>query len=154
MAAALAGEAYLDALTVVLQLEFGVAHAPQPFTAAGASWPSGDLPMLSGSVVGGYEFRSGRWAVTPLAGLAMHSFRTEPIDGGEPLRTGFRGGFDVGAMLGYRVPFDVGTHVDLRLRGGASFLGTSGYDERLGGVLLYLQAGFALVYRPYSPRGG
>ena len=153
--AALAGEAYYDALTVILELNVGVAHAPSPFVAGGVVWPSGDLPMLAGSVVGGYEARFGRWAITPLAGLAMHSLRTEPTDErDEPLRTGLRGGFDVGAMVGYRIAFDVGTHVDLRMRAGASIMSMSGYDERLNGTLLYVQAGFALVYRPYAPGGG
>lgn len=153
--ASIAGEAYYDELTVVLELLVGIVNAPAPFDAGGESWPSGDLPMIAGSAVAGYELRLARWSLTPLAGLAMHSFRSERGDAGEePLRTGFRAGFDLGAMIGYRVPFDVGTHIDLRLRPGVSFMSMSGYDDRLSGTLLYLQAGFALVYRPYRPRAG
>jgi hypothetical protein len=151
--AALSGEAYFDRMTFVVELNVGVANAPATFVAAGDTWRAGDFPYLSGAASVGYELRLNRLAVTPLVGLALHSLRAESDSGEHAPRTGFRGGLDVAAIVGYRIPFDVGTHIDLRLRGGVATMAMSGYDDVLSGSLLYLQAGFALVYRPYRPQG-
>jgi hypothetical protein len=151
--AALSGEAYLDRITAVIELNVGVAHAPSAFTAGGDDWDKGDLPYLAGSIGAGYELRLNRLAVTPLVGVSLHSLREEPGDSLGQARTGFRGGFDAAAIIGYRIPFDVGTHIDLRMRVGIATMAMSGYDSRLAGMLVYAQFGFALVHRPYRPRG-
>lgn len=147
----LSGELYIDRVTLSGTLAFGVARISEGFQAGDDRWVSGGAPAVLGSLLGGYEFRFGLLAVTPMAGLAMQSFRapTDPQSAAPPPGTGNQLGGEIGALLGYRIPFDIGTHIDLRARVGLSTASLSSYDAGFGGAFYYASIGFALVHRPY-----
>ncbi len=93
--------------------------------------------------------------MTPLAGLAGQSVRGDDSAGAGSAtlpRTNMRIGYDVGAILGYRIPFDVGPHLDLRVQAGRMATALGDYDPGFSGGLWYLRLGFALVQRPYEGR--
>jgi|GEM_PF-1928618 len=152
----LAGELYLYRITIAGSLNFGVADAVRDFEAGGERWENGESPFLNAALCAGYEFRFGRLAITPLAGLAMQSARgsdSAGIDEPDLPRTRDRVGLEVGALVGYRIlPSDRGTHIDLRVRVGRTWTGLSTYAPEFSGALWYLQFAFALVQRPYDAR--
>ncbi len=151
----LAGELYLWKLTLSGSITFGVADASRDFVAGGDLWQQGSSPFINTSLCAGYEFRFGRVAITPLAGLAMQSIRGDDSAGVDPTalpRTRDRVGYELGAILGYRIPSDVGPHIDLRARFGRTSTALSTYDPRFSGSLWYVQFAFALVQRPYDAR--
>lgn len=151
----LAGELYLWKWSFAGNITFGVAEALDEFAAGGERWKKGDAPFINGSLSAGYEFRFGRLAVTPFAGLAMQSVRGDDSAGIESAllpRTRDRVGYELGAIVGYRIPSDIGTHIDLRARFGRTATGLSSYDPGFSGALWYIQFAFALVQRPYDPR--
>ncbi|HVZ41396.1 MAG TPA: hypothetical protein VHI13_19100 [Candidatus Kapabacteria bacterium] len=148
----LAGELYIREVTVAASFLFGVAHASSPFTVRGSSWPQGNAELTSIALDVGYEFRNGRLAVTPFAGLGVQnmSVRTTDDTAPEPPHTGDAIGYDIGVMVGCRVPFDVGPHLDFRARVGCTHTGLSSYDPSFSGSFWYVTLGFALVQRPYE----
>ncbi len=146
------GEVYVNRITASAWFTFGVAQVAVPFTAAARRWEAGDAVITSGAIDVGYEFRFGRFAVTPLAGLALQNLSGADTTGADPGATPTtrdRLGLDVSVLAGLRVPFDVGPHLDLRLRVGHAVAALGGYDTILSGSLWYVQLGFALVQRPY-----
>lgn len=149
------GEAYIYDITVAAWLNFGVAKAPLPFMAGGREWGAGSSPLINGAFDVGYELRFGRLSVTPVAGLALQSLRGADTTGAdiESLpRTRDRLGFDAGVIVGYRMPFDVGPHIDFRIKLGRTQSALSDFDSGLAGALWYAQLAFALVQRPYQGR--
>jgi hypothetical protein len=151
----LSGELYLYRITIAGVVTFGNAVAPQPFTAGGEQWLSGSQSFINLALDGGYELRFGRLAITPLLGLAGQAIRGADSAGSDPAalpRTNVRLGYDLGAIIGYRIPFDVGPHLDLRVQGGRAAVSFDGYDPSLSGSLWYIRLGFALIQRPYEGR--
>ncbi len=149
--ATLGGELYLDRVTIVGGLGFGTARLSSGFTAAGEAWPAGNAPIVLGSLLAGWELRHGRLAITPLAGLAFQSIRSpgEQTPESRLPSTGGRVGVELGALVGYRIPFDRGTHIDLRFRLGWSSTSAGEYDPAFRGSSYFAGLGFALVHRPY-----
>lgn len=151
----LAGELYIYRTTIAGHINFGVAHAAQEFTAGGEVWEKGYASFLNASLCAGREFRFGRLAFTPLAGIAMQSVRgadSSGVDEADIPRTRDRVGLEIGGIIGYRIPSDQGTHIDLRARVGRTWSGISSYDPSFSGALWYIQFAFALVQRPYDAR--
>lgn len=151
----LSGELYFRRVTLAGMATFGIADAPQGFSAGGHQWKGGSASFIAMALEAGYEFRFGRLAVTPLAGLAGQSVRGDDSAGAGSAtlpRTNMRIGYDVGAILGYRIPFDVGPHLDLRVQAGRMATALGDYDPGFSGGLWYLRLGFALVQRPYEGR--
>lgn len=151
----LAGELYLYRVTLAGHINFGVAHAEREFIAGGELWERGYASFLNASLCAGHEFRFGRLALTPLAGLAMQSVRgadSSGVDEAGIPRTRDRIGLEIGGIIGYRIPSDQGTHIDLRARIGRTWSGISSYDPKFSGALWYIQFAFALVQRPYDAR--
>jgi hypothetical protein len=147
----LSGELYIRRITILGSLTFGVAHASRPYTAVDGHWDAGTAPSILGSLTAGYELRSGLVAFTPFAGLGFQSMRAPGDDDSAAMlpRTGGRVGFEVGGILGYRIPFDIGAHIDLRARVGLSTATLGDYDPGFRGAFYYAGIGFALVHRPY-----
>lgn len=145
---ALGIEAYYQQATLALELVAGAANAVVAIEHAGEGWQAGDLAWIGAAALVGYEIRFERLAITPLVGIALYSLRGEAPDGSRP-RTGFHAGFDAALAAGYRIPFDAGPHIDLRVRAGIATLAMTDFDARLGGAMPYVQVGFALVHRPY-----
>ncbi|MBS1912702.1 MAG: hypothetical protein JST22_12010 [Bacteroidetes bacterium] len=152
----LAGELYIREVTVAASFLFGVAHATNPFTARGSAWPQGNAELTSIALDLGYEFRNGRLAVTPFAGLGVQNVSRAVTDdtAPEPPHTGDAIGYDIGLMIGCRVPFDAGPHLDFRVRVGCTHTGLSSYDPSFSGSFWYITLGFALVQRPYEGKIG
>lgn len=151
----LAGELYLWRWTFTGNITFGVADATSAFSAGGEEWSKGDAPFINGALSAGYEFRFGRLAITPLLGLAMQAVRGDDssgMDGALLPRTHDRVGYELAAIIGYRIPSDIGTHIDLRARFGRTQTGLSSYDPAFSGALWYIQFAFALVQRPYDAK--
>jgi hypothetical protein len=151
---ALVAEFYLYRVTLAGMMNIGVAGAPEPFVAGGRNWQRGKSSFINGSLDLGYEIRMGRIGITPLVGLALQSVRgpgDESVPESLP-RTGNRLGLDAALVLGYRIPFDVGPSLDLRIRFGRTMAGLGDYDPRFSGALYSVQLAFALVQRPYRSR--
>lgn len=150
---AFSGELYLWSATASASFMFGAAHIGRSFRGGNGVWPAGNAQLACVNLELGYEFRWGRLAVTPMAGLAVTNL-TAPSDAAvaEAPRTGDRLGLGIGVIGGYRIPSDVGPHIDLRVRAGSAGGGLSGYDPGFAGSLWYVQIGFALVQRPYRGR--
>jgi hypothetical protein len=148
----LGGEVYIYGATLSGLLAFGVAAADREFSAAGESWLAGSSNWTNLSLAAGYELRFERLGITPLAGLALQSARgagDETGDAGSLPRTGYRNGLDLGIILGWRIPFDVGPSIDLRFRIDRISTALADYDPKFTGALYIVQLGFALVQRPY-----
>jgi hypothetical protein len=148
----LGGEIYIYRATLSGLLTFGVAAADREFTAAGETWPAGNSNWTIASLTAGYEFRFERLGITPLAGLALQSARgaeNETGEAGSSPRTGYRNGLDLGVIVGWRIPFDVGPSIDLRFRFDRITTALEDYDPKFAGALYVVQLGFALVQRPY-----
>ncbi len=151
--AMLSGEIYATRLTFALTLQLCVAASRRDFAAGADFWSAGDASFVNFTLDGGYEFRMGRLALTPLAGLAVQSMRgAEEAPETEAPRTRSRYGYDLGLLVGYRIPFDLGPHIDLRMKLGRSAAALGDYDAGFTGAAYYAQFGFALVYRPYRGR--
>jgi hypothetical protein len=151
----LAGELYIHRFTVAAWINFGVAKAPRDFIAGERIWGAGSSTITNITLDLGWEFRFGRLAITPLAGLGIQGMRgidSHAFEGDEAPRTNDRMGYDVATIIGYRIPFDVGPHIDFRARVGRTATGLHRYDPAFAGSLWYLQLGFALVQRPYRGR--
>jgi hypothetical protein len=149
------GEVYLWELTVAAWIDFAVAKAPRDFTAGGRLWGAGSSSMVNAAFDAGYEIRLGRLAITPAVGLALQSLRGVAGASGDPAdlpRTHDRLGLDLGVIVGYRIPFDLGPHIDFRAKLGRAQTSLSDYDPRFSGALWYVQFAFALVQRPYEGR--
>lgn len=148
----LAGELYIREVTVAASFIFGIAHASSPFTAHSVAWPQGNAELTNVAIDLGYEFRSGRLAVTPFAGLGVQNISISSNDGtmADAPHTGDAIGYDIGVMLGARIPFDVGPHLDFRARLGCTHTALASYDPSFAGTLWYVTIGFALVQRPYQ----
>jgi hypothetical protein len=147
----LGGEFYLYGGTIAGSLTIGVATAPASFRAGNDIWSAGKSSFLNGSLGAGYELRLGRLAITPTIGLALQSARG-PGEESEPdtlPRTGNRLGLDAAILIGYRIPFDIGPSIDLRIRLGRTSTTIGDYDPQFNGGLYSVQIGLALVQRPY-----
>lgn len=146
------GEFYLWQASMLAQLAIGLADGRRAFQIGGETWPMGESPLISLSLDAGYEVRLGRTAFTPLLGLAIQNLRSADLDrpgGGERPSTGTRLGYDASIQTTYRIAFDRGPHVDLRLRVGRTDTDLESCDKSLAGGLWYVGLGLAIVHRPY-----
>ncbi|MEO5930739.1 MAG: hypothetical protein ABIR47_12455 [Candidatus Kapaibacterium sp.] len=151
----LSGELYFHRITMAGTAMFGTARAPSSFVAGGEEWNHGDLPCVTMSLDFGYEIRTGRFAITPMAGIAGLSVMSADSGAAGSLPLGdthTRIGYDVAAIVGYRIPSDVGPHIDLRFVVGRRWTGLGDYDPSFAGSLWYLHLAFALIQRPYRGR--
>lgn len=150
----LAGEVYAYRATLAVTLQICVASTPREFTVSSDRWPAGDARFIDLTFDGGYEFRFERLAVTPLVGISLQSLRGagDAVAEQDLPTTQNRYGYDIGAMIGYRIPFDLGPHIDLRARLGLSHAALGDYSPDFSGSAYYVQLGFALVQRPYRGR--
>lgn len=146
------GEFYAWEMTLAARLSIGLADGKESFHAGGEAWPVGESSMLSLSLDLGYEVRFGRLAFTPMAGVALQHLRSADSIGvateSRP-NAGGRIGYDVAMQTTYRIAFDRGPHVDLRMRLGRTDSSLENYDAILGGGLWYVGLGIAIVHRPY-----
>lgn len=145
-------EGYLYQATLSGTIQFLSVSVPNPFTVGQDHWPAGDASMTNATLSLGYEFRQGRFALTPMIGLAATSVQLGDAIGQQPTSTGWGLGFDLSGVADYRIPFDEGPHINLRGRVGYSNGVLAGYDPAFAGGILYLRLGFGLVYRPYVGR--
>lgn len=146
-------EGYLYQATFSGALQFLSLVVPGQFAVAGDLWPAGDASMTNATFSVGYEFRQGRVSCTPMLGVAAALVQSgDAVNQQEQATTGFGLGFDFSGVADYRIPFDEGPHINLRVRAGYSGSALSGYDPTFAGGILYLRFGFGLVYRPYVGR--
>lgn len=139
-------EGYIDQVTVVAGFAGATVDVPNGFVTRGDSIAPGTLGVQWARAMIGYEFRIGRTAFLPLAGVAAVGSAREAEEGEE-----IEGGatWSAGAQIGYRIlPADVGPHIDLRLRVGATGAGLALDDPALAGVRWSVQIGVAVVARP------
>lgn len=151
----LGGELYLHEATLALWMMFGVAHQPEPLELRGARWRAGNALLTNIALDGGYEFRFGRLALTPLVGLGIENLRASDSTGADLAllpHTNDGLGVDAALLVSWRVPFDVGPHLDFRLRVGSTIAALGNYDPALAGSFWYLQFGLALIQRPYQAK--
>lgn len=146
------GEFYWNRWTATGELMLGRLALSDSFVVHGRTWRSGTAVLVGGMAGVGYEFRNGDGLITPFAGATFFDLQE---DAGEENRqdeqsTGVRAGFALGTLLTYRVPFDKGPHLDLRLRISAIFPGFGGYSSELRGGLLLVGASFGFVGRPFG----
>ena len=131
---------------VRIELAEPLAAVPNGFVTRGDSIAPGTLGVQWVRAMIGYEFRIGRTAFLPLAGVAAVGSAREAEEGEE-----IEGGatWSAGAQIGYRIlPADVGPHIDLRLRVGTTGAGLVLDDPALAGVRWSVQIGVAVVARP------
>lgn len=148
----LGGEFYVWDLSLVVHAGIGVAEGRAPFIAGGRLWQEGEASLINIALDLGYEVRLGRLSLTPMGGLAIQDLRA--VDSGarsqeERPMSGTRIGLDLSLLTGYRIAFDRGPHVDLRLRLGMSDATLETYDHGFDGALWYATLGVAVVFRPY-----
>ncbi len=145
------GEFYWNRWTVTGELMLGRLALSDSFVVRGRTWQDGTAVLVGGMAGVGYELRNGDGLITPFVGATFFDLQE---DAGEENRqdeqsTGVRPGFALGTLLTYRIPFDKGPHLDLRLRISAIFPGFGGYSSDLGGGLLLVGASFGFVGRPF-----
>lgn len=148
----IAGEFFAWEATIGARLSIGLADGRESFRAGGEAWPLGEASLLALSLDAGYEIRLGRLAFTPMAGVALqHLQSADSVEVATESRpsSGTRIGYDLAVQTTYRIAFDRGPHVDLRIRLGRSDSDLEAYDAILAGGLWYVGLGIAIVHRPY-----
>lgn len=147
----LGGELYLHNWTATGELMLGRLSLSDSFAVRGQTWQPGSAVLVGGTFGLGYQFQTGDGLITPFAGGAFFDLQEDPA--GEKRQnqqsTGLRTGIALGTIVAYRIPFDRGPHIDLRVRVSAIFPGFGGYSSQLNGGLLLVGASFGFVGRPY-----
>jgi hypothetical protein len=142
----LASELYIDQVAITGRIRFAVLTASSGVRAT-STLPAGDASFVGVSIGGGYEFRSGMILVTPYVGIGMNELSFDPTNGG--VKSGWNIGWEFGALISYRIPSDVGPHLDLSLRLARMTPGLGRFDDALSGSIYSIAIGLALVQRPY-----
>lgn len=145
------GELYINRWTVTGELTIGRLGIRDSFAIGNKTWDVGDAVLAGGLLGAGYELRSGDALFTPFAGGTFFDLQEDNAGErrGEELTTGLQFGVAVGTLVTYRIPFDQGPHLDLRLRVSATFPGFARYASELEGALVHIGASFGFVGRPY-----
>ena len=147
------GELYVDRFVLSGSLFAGVLSLSDSFEVGRVFWRSGDAALTGGSLDAGYEFRFGNLMLTPFVGGTLYELREPNEEGnksGKGMSTGGEPGFQTGVMLGWRIPFDVPPHIDLRLRLSLVQPGLSDFSSALDGSIFLATLSFGLIQRPYN----
>lgn len=145
------GELYFHNWTATGELLLGRLALSDSFTVRGRTWQPGSAVLVGGTLGVGYEFRTGDGLITPFIGGAFFDLQEDVAEEDQQSEqsTGMQTGITLGAITTYRIPFDHGPHLDLRLRVSAIFPGFGDYHSALKGNLLLVGASFGFVGRPY-----